>query len=116
MKPISQPHPANKTAYADAILARDDLSPEARKQIERVRDNWRADGLWLVLQHSTTVIIGRWERPAGRTGALRNGCALAALAFTKTSGSLLTRDAMGKPDVYRPSEGLHAGAAARDMT
>jgi hypothetical protein len=33
----------SKTAFADRTLERDDLSPEARKQITRLRDQWSAD-------------------------------------------------------------------------
>ena len=33
----------SKTAFADRALERDDLSPEARKQITRLRDQWSAD-------------------------------------------------------------------------
>jgi hypothetical protein len=33
----------SKTAFADEILARDDLPLEARKQITRLRDQWSAD-------------------------------------------------------------------------
>ena len=46
MKPIS------RTAYADAILARDDLSPEARKRIERVRHDWLTDEATVVRRSS----------------------------------------------------------------
>jgi hypothetical protein len=33
----------SKTAFADRTLERDDLSPEAHKQIIRLRDQWAAD-------------------------------------------------------------------------
>jgi hypothetical protein len=33
----------SKTAFADRVLARDDLSAGARKQITRLRDEWAAD-------------------------------------------------------------------------
>jgi hypothetical protein len=41
--PISEPPAKSKTAYADEILARGDLSPELRRRIEDLRDAWQPE-------------------------------------------------------------------------
>jgi hypothetical protein len=40
---VSVTQTPRKTAYADAILARKDLTPEARVLVARTREDWEAD-------------------------------------------------------------------------
>jgi hypothetical protein len=53
--PVTSP---SKTAYADGILARADLSPDARILIELVREEWRDDPRDLLTRPERDALLG----------------------------------------------------------